>query len=84
MRACAGSDHNFLYEKTGMRRILAAYRFFAWCFGYIRRGRVVLVEVHIAKGGILCYNLLDKVALLCPDEEKEKYMPGICLPAVKG
>ena len=44
--------------------------FFAWCFGCIHGKGVVLVEVYIAKRGILCYNLLDKVALLCPDEEK--------------
>lgn len=55
-----------------MRPDRGAYRFFAGCFGRIRAEGTVLVEVYIAMGGVLCYNLLDKVALLCPNEEKKK------------
>ena len=43
---------------------------------------IVLVEVHIALNGGLCYNLLDKVALLCFVAEKKESQPE--KPAIKG
>ena len=42
----------------------------------------VLVEVHIALNSGLCYNLLDKVALLCFVAEKKESQPE--KPAIKG